>query len=581
METLSNVAATVTNTVTNTVSKTIWGDQTQNTTQDNETGGAEPLSGHQGKGTATDPYDQGNTDKVDVQENPTSTSTGLTNSERNDLSPDANLNTHTSEASPSTNSRSESQPSALSLNPKPETTSSTFPLGTSTHDDKHILSSGSDHKQDNSKVTSITSPFSTNLESNNSTTQTHPPILTTSNMPTFTSVNAGKDNLLSGSHKPESTSHHRSEEATSHHKPEEATSHTHHSHIPTFTGASAGKDSLLLGSHKLEKTSHHKSVEDNSHAHSSHIPAFTGTSTHKDDSITGSHSNRYGSENTAHAPTSTTGFGSNNPYSDIISTTPGSHTHDDHSTSTSYSKPTTTGLSSDISTNPFHATTSGEHRTTQRTGNTDALEHSLRDHTSGIVPPESSHPGVPAMSGEAPQHMHQGADRPYDAPSGVQTQALKDSKAHAEEIMTRRDPHDHSGEPMRLHDSSRIPTTQEERRESKVGMPGGQEHGKEPRGTGEQWVKTSGVHAQGGDFDATKPGAGREADRLMEKGVARDEVTHGHHSTDGHHNTSGHHTTSGHHATSSTEQTEQEKEKTSVAEKLKAKLHIGHHHKDK
>jgi len=26
-------------------------------------------------------------------------------------------------------------------------------------------------------------------------------------------------------------------------------------------------------------------------------------------------------------------------------------------------------------------------------------------------------------------------------------------------------------------------------------------------------VKTSGTHAEGGDFDATKPGAGREADR--------------------------------------------------------------------
>lgn len=33
------------------------------------------------------------------------------------------------------------------------------------------------------------------------------------------------------------------------------------------------------------------------------------------------------------------------------------------------------------------------------------------------------------------------------------------------------------------------------------------------QGTGEQYVKTSGLAADGGDFDATKPGAGREADR--------------------------------------------------------------------
>lgn len=35
----------------------------------------------------------------------------------------------------------------------------------------------------------------------------------------------------------------------------------------------------------------------------------------------------------------------------------------------------------------------------------------------------------------------------------------------------------------------------------------------ESKGTGEQYVKTTGLAADGGDFDATKPGAGREADR--------------------------------------------------------------------
>ncbi|KAI5863219.1 hypothetical protein GGS23DRAFT_609755 [Durotheca rogersii] len=36
-------------------------------------------------------------------------------------------------------------------------------------------------------------------------------------------------------------------------------------------------------------------------------------------------------------------------------------------------------------------------------------------------------------------------------------------------------------------------------------------------GTGEKYVRSSGLQAEGGDFDATKPGAGREADRLMEE----------------------------------------------------------------
>ncbi|KDN69789.1 hypothetical protein CSUB01_07644 [Colletotrichum sublineola] len=36
-------------------------------------------------------------------------------------------------------------------------------------------------------------------------------------------------------------------------------------------------------------------------------------------------------------------------------------------------------------------------------------------------------------------------------------------------------------------------------------------------GTGEKYIKTSGLAADGGDFDATKPGAGREADRLLDE----------------------------------------------------------------
>ncbi|GKT53592.1 glycine-rich cell wall structural protein 1 [Colletotrichum tofieldiae] len=36
-------------------------------------------------------------------------------------------------------------------------------------------------------------------------------------------------------------------------------------------------------------------------------------------------------------------------------------------------------------------------------------------------------------------------------------------------------------------------------------------------GTGEKYIKTSGLAVDGGDFDATKPGAGREADRLLDE----------------------------------------------------------------
>lgn len=102
----------------------------------------------------------------------------------------------------------------------------------------------------------------------------------------------------------------------------------------------------------------------------------------------------------------------------------------------------------------------------------------------------------------------QGADRPSDAPDAEESAAIKGKKEQGEEALEKRDPNDHSGEPMHMHEGDE---KKEERSES-VSQPGGGEVGKE-KGTGEQWVKTSGVAAEGGDFDATKPGAGKEANR--------------------------------------------------------------------
>ncbi|KAH0547583.1 hypothetical protein FGG08_000308 [Glutinoglossum americanum] len=52
-------------------------------------------------------------------------------------------------------------------------------------------------------------------------------------------------------------------------------------------------------------------------------------------------------------------------------------------------------------------------------------------------------------------------------------------------------------------------------------LPSSTAHGTEPSGTGEKYVKSTGLAAYGGDFDATRPGAGREADRLLEELHAR------------------------------------------------------------
>lgn len=74
------------------------------------------------------------------------------------------------------------------------------------------------------------------------------------------------------------------------------------------------------------------------------------------------------------------------------------------------------------------------------------------------------------------------------------------------------------------------------------------------KGTGEEYVKASGLAADGGDFDATKPGAGREADRLLEqKGVHREDAAG----------------PGGHSGSSHGDQ----KDKPSLGERIKAKFH--------
>jgi hypothetical protein len=193
----------------------------------------------------------------------------------------------------------------------------------------------------------------------------------------------------------------------------------------------------------------------------------------------------------------------------------------------------------------------------------------------------------PASSGAVPQQKQQGADRPEDAPNSTETAAVKDQKVAGESSADSKpvhitsdqqreelaqkgelphDPNDHSGEPMKMHAGGdpekpvEGETTKEKtERSASVAQEGGGEHGK-VKGTGEQWIKTSGIAAEGGDFDATKPGAGKEATRLMEeKGIK----------------TEGNKLDPDAPTDNTPTATETETEKVSKMAKLKEKLHIG------
>ncbi|KAF2817713.1 uncharacterized protein BDZ99DRAFT_457448 [Mytilinidion resinicola] len=258
------------------------------------------------------------------------------------------------------------------------------------------------------------------------------------------------------------------------------------------------------------------------------------------------------------------------------STTTGGISHPENETSKTgdVSAPSTSTSTSNPGPNPTSAAAGGvphpEHETS-KTGVVGSMGSDPKG--SDVRPTESAaHTGAPPESGAAPTQKQQGAANPTDEPEKGESKSkstMNVDDIDGEEALKKKDPNDHSGEPMHMHggdggSEEKKKTKLEERRESKAGQEGGQELGKEEHGTGEQWVKSTGLAAEGGDFDATKPGAGREADRLLEqKGIHKSKPDE----------TAKDDTSTASPTPSGT------KEKVSLADKVKNKLHIGH--KDK
>jgi len=159
--------------------------------------------------------------------------------------------------------------------------------------------------------------------------------------------------------------------------------------------------------------------------------------------------------------------------------------------------------------------------------------------------------GADPASGAQTETKQQGAGQPHAEPDHEENQAIKETKAEAEEAQSA----DTSGPgPESLEDKARNGGGA-----SGAGSSGGDDDGPQKEshgeGTGEQYVKSSGMKADGGDFDAANAGAGREADRLLEtKGI--------------------HHTLPGEGPPQGAEETATDKSgKPSLGEKIKAKLH--------
>lgn len=127
--------------------------------------------------------------------------------------------------------------------------------------------------------------------------------------------------------------------------------------------------------------------------------------------------------------------------------------------------------------------------------------------SSGAEPSVFSDPSSRAQNTQ----KQQGADRPEAEPSSNEHEAIQNAKKEAEEAQSV----DMSGPgPVPLQERSKI---------ASVGGGNGEDgpqkesHGE---GTGGKYVKSTGLQADGGDFDAANPGAAKEADRILkEKGI--------------------------------------------------------------
>ncbi|CAG8981170.1 hypothetical protein HYALB_00013582 [Hymenoscyphus albidus] len=204
----------------------------------------------------------------------------------------------------------------------------------------------------------------------------------------------------------------------------------------------------------------------------------------------------------------------------------------------------------------------------QPTSATSTTKPTSSNDTAGTGPtPSVSAAPAPThdTSASHPSNIEQGSLNPKDTLSSTQKDAIKDTKRDIETSAK------HTGGAPEYHTGNGKYTEEE-------GTPGGmpdtikkslKAHESQGEGTGEKYVKSSGMNAEGGDFDAANPGAGREADRLLaEKGV--------HHEPAVKKTTENSQTLKDTH-TSKESSGSGEKGKVSLGEKIKDKLHIHKH----
>ncbi|KAH8148428.1 uncharacterized protein LAJ45_07530 [Morchella importuna] len=244
-------------------------------------------------------------------------------------------------------------------------------------------------------------------------------------------------------------------------------------HTSTSTGTGAGVLGGLGVSHEHHTPTNRDFSQSSTTDHSSYMPGAFSDNTSGNNNPDSSLSRDSTTTHTPHHQSGAPAQGSN--IQSLVDPNPATSTSGISSTS----KPTSTS-------NPSTTAGSATHGATN--SGLEAANAAPKSVTGavGSGPGAAVEPSVGAHPGHAQQQTpkQQGADRPLEEPSNTSTSTSK------------RD----TGAPKPL------------------GL--GAQNNEHSQGTGEKYEKSTGVAAEGGDFDASRPGAGKEADRLLdEKGI--------------------------------------------------------------
>lgn len=156
---------------------------------------------------------------------------------------------------------------------------------------------------------------------------------------------------------------------------------------------------------------------------------------------------------------------------------------------------------------------------TDKTGVTSANQPSTKfsdekpsnaNNSSGPGPEPSV--GADPASGAQDAQKHQAADRPEDEPSSGEHSGIQEAKKEAEDAQ-KVDTSGPGPQPLSEMHKAGGGTS------SSGGDDDGPQKASHGEGTGQKYVKSSGMKADGGDFDAAVAGAGKEADRTYNQSV--------------------------------------------------------------